>query len=427
MLSRILRLVLGLTIAVLAASPAHPATAVSAAAVPAGFTDTLVASVGAPTALAFTPDGRLLIATQPGRLRVYQSGSLLSTPAIDFTNQWPGGSRICSNFERGLLGVAVDPNFLVNNYIYLYYTFNKDYTCPNSTVVNRVSRLAMSGNTVLTTTESVLVDNIPSTNGNHNAGDVQFGADGLLYISAGDAGTGGSNARTLSNLAGKILRIGADGSIPAGNPYAGDAASRRCGDPSGVPAGSGPCKEIIAHGLRNPFRFAFRPGTSQFYLNDVGQNTWEEIDVGQIGADYGWNCREGAHPYTACNPPATNPVDPIFEYRHGVQIPGTTSPTNCNSLGGGVFVPDDVWTAPGYNGAYLFSDYVCGVIVRLTPDGGGGYTASDFASGLGSPVHLVFGPYNGTQALYYSAYGSGQVRRIAYTLTQWVWLPFVSK
>ena len=154
------------------------AASAGAITLPPGFTDELVASVGSPTALAFTPDGRLLITTQPGRLFVYQNGGLVSTAILDLS------SVTCSNSERGMLGVTVDPNFTTpnNNFIYVYYTFNRAGTC-----VNRVSRFVLSASNVASN-EFILIDNIPSTAGNHNAGDVQFGKDGYLYVSVGDGG-----------------------------------------------------------------------------------------------------------------------------------------------------------------------------------------------------------------------------------------------
>jgi glucose/arabinose dehydrogenase len=394
-----MRTVLGL---ILLLSGVSSVQAQPSATVPPEFADTLLATVGSPTALAFTPDGRLLITTQTGRLRIY-NGSLLSTPALNFTTQWPT-NRLCSNSERGLLGVAVDPNFDSNNYIYLYYTYNKfNNSCPTNSAtspVNRVARFILpASNTIVTTTETVLLDNIPSLNGNHNGGDLHFGADGLLYISVGESGTGGSLARVKTNLAGKILRIESDGDIPPSNPFIGDANSWRCGNPAGG-SGTGSCHEIYAFGLRNPFRFAFRPGTNQFYINDVGQGTWEEIDNGQSGADYGWNCYEGTHTCLGCSAPGR--VDPIYEYNHD---------DGCYAITGGVFVPTGVWPPP-YSGAYLFGDYGCDSIFRLVPPGGS-YTSAPFATNLGALTTMVFGPYNSTQALYYANYNS-QIRRISY-------------
>jgi glucose/arabinose dehydrogenase len=386
----------------------------ASAAAPSGFSDQLLTAVGGPTALAFVSPNRLLIASQSGQLWVYQNGALLPAPALDLAG------KICANSERGLLGVAVDPSFATNHYIYVFYTFKKHGVCPtndptNSQIpVNRVARLMLS-DANQATQETVLIDNILSPNGNHNAGDLHFGADGYLYVSvgdggadyAGDSGGGGNNdaARDEFMLLGKILRITREGNIPPGNPFVGTNTSR-CHQAGRTDLGKR-CQETFAWGLRNPFRFAFRPGTSQFYINDVGQNQWEEIDAGQGGADYGWNCREGAHPNNTggpCNPAPPNMVDPIYEYAHG----------SCASITGGAFVPPGVWPAE-YDGNYLYGDYVCGGLFRLKPKGGGGFDRFDFITGANGPTAMIFGPYNGTQALYYLAYNSGQVRRVAYT------------
>ena len=164
------------------------------AAPPTGFADSLVASVASPTALAFTPDGRLLVISQTGQLRVVSPGAAPQL-ALDLG---PGGSDVlCSTSERGLLGVAVDPQFATNHFIYLYYTFKKHPTaadpCPihvpssPDNPVNRVSRFVLpGGNLVDPSSETIMIDNIPSPRGNHNAGDLQFGKDGYLYISIGD-------------------------------------------------------------------------------------------------------------------------------------------------------------------------------------------------------------------------------------------------
>ena len=389
------------------------------ATLPTGFTDTLVTSLSSPTALAFTPDGRLLITTQPGKLLVYKNGTLLSTPALNL------GSKLCSDRERGVLGIAVDPTFANSRYIYLYYTFKKFGVCEQNTTrspVNRVARFTLSDtNIVDPATELVLVDNIPSPNGNHNAGDLHFGKDGLLYISVGDGGCdytdntkcAGSNdaARDQHILLGKILRITKTGAIPSSNPFQG-TDSARCNGTGRTDPGK-KCQETFAWGLRNPFRMAFDPNTTgtRFFLNDVGQGTWEEIDQGQAGADYGWNVREGHcanGSTTTCGAPPPGMTNPIYDYNHS---------TGCASITGGAFVPHGIWPA-AYDGDYLYGDYVCGTIFRLEPASGGGYTARTFVTGLGanSAVHMVFGPAGSTQALYYTTYANGgQVRRITYT------------
>jgi glucose/arabinose dehydrogenase len=386
------------------------------AAVPVGFQDSLVATVASPTALAFTPDGRLLITTQTGRLWVYRDGALLSSPALDL------GPVLCSNSERGLLGVAVDPAFTTNRFVYLFYTFRKSGVCATMTAsapVNRVSRFTLADtNTINRSSELVLLDNIPSPAGNHNGGDVQFGQDGLLYISVGDggcdylgdSGCAGANdaARDLHVTLGKILRITTTGAIPAGNPFTG-ADSVRC-NTAGRGAPGQKCRETFAWGLRNPFRMAFDPDAAgtRFFINDVGQNAWEEIDEGRAGADYGWNVREGhcANASTTnCGAPPSGMTNPVFDYGRA---------TGCAAVTGGAFIPRGVWPAD-FDGDYLFGDYVCGRIFRLARNADGTYTQSTFASGLGasSAVAMIFGPWEATQALYYTTYaGGGQVRRI---------------
>ena len=400
-------------------------------AVPPDFEDALVASVGGPTALAFTPDGRLLITTQGGQVRVYQNGALLATPALNLA------ARLCTNSERGLLGVAVDPQFATNRFVYFYYTFNKFGVCPTgqptnaSNPVNRVARFVLAdNNTISLASETILIDNIHSPNGNHNGGDLHFGKDGFLYISVGDGGadyagnSGGAGANDAARdrhvLLGKILRITRDGGVPPDNPFTG-ANTGRC-NTTGITTAGNWCQEIFATGLRNPFRIAFDPNApnTRFFINDVGQNVWEEIDEGIAGADYGWNVREGHcanNSTTNCGAPPAGMTNPIFDYQHT----GNCSAGGVfgNSITGGAFVPAGVWGA-AYDNSYVFGEYVCGKIFRIAPNGSGGYTASEFATGLGgsSAVAMIFGPFENTQALYYTTYANGgQIRRIRFTGT----------
>ncbi|HEX2729059.1 MAG TPA: PQQ-dependent sugar dehydrogenase, partial [Rubrobacteraceae bacterium] len=402
---------------------ARPAEA--AVSLPAGFEDRPVTTVGGPTAMAFTPDGRMLITTQQGQVRVYKEGAATTTQAVDIS------SKICSNSERGLLGIAVDPNFDSNNYVYLYYTYNRAGVCPyhepesNQNPVNRVSRFVMSGDDIVASSEKVLITNIPSPNGNHNAGDLHFGKDDNLYISVGDGacsyaqptkcGLQNDVSRQTNGLNGKILRITRDGGIPATNPYTGPD-SVRCNVQGHVAPGKN-CKEIFARGLRNPFRMAFDPDASavSFRIDDVGAASWEEVDVGKRGADYAWNLCEGRHDNASregsvrCSSAPYTP--PIHEYSHN---------TGCSSITGGAFVPDNATWPTSYNNSYLFGDYVCGKIFKLTPKSGGGFTKTAFATGLGQggPVAMTYGPFQSAQALYYTTYAGGdggQIRRIVYT------------
>jgi glucose/arabinose dehydrogenase len=386
-----------------------------AATLPPGFDDTPFASVPQPTALAFTPDGRLLVTSKGGPVRVVRNGTLLATPAINLT------ARICSQSERGLLGVAVDPDFQTNRHIYLYYTFNKYGTCalgaPPNGPVNRVSRFTLrDDNTIDPAGELVLIDGIPSPGGYHNGGYLGFGKDNYLYVAvgdggcdyAGDSGCGIANnaSRDRSVLVGKVLRITANGGIPSDNPFRG-ANSTRCNETGRTTPGT-ICQETYAWGLRNPFRLGFDSNAAgtRFFINDVGANAWEEIDAGQAGADYGWNVREGhcaANSTTTCGAPPAGMTNPIFDYARGA---------GCTAITGGAFVPNGLWPAE-YNGRYLFGDYVCGKIRGLRPTAFG-LAAVDFGSDMGGVIDLVFGPWGSSQALYYLTWG-GQVRRIAYT------------
>jgi len=389
---------------------AEPSTAATA---PPGFTDTTVHSLPTPTAITWTPDGRMLLTQDSGQLRVARNGVLRSTPAHDLS-PWA-----CTGGERGLLGVAVDPEFASNHFIYLFWTHNAHGSCGEASPdapVNRVGRYVLGDDDlVVRGSEKLLLDHMPSPATNHNAGDLQFGADGLLYVSVGDGGCTignptrcaglNTNSRRLDIPNGKILRIRRNGWIPADNPYADAPGGRRCAAPAGVPSGSGPCRETYASGLRNPFRFARKPGTNTFYVNDVGQGNWEEIDKLVAGADYGWNVREGhcaTGSTTDCGPSPYE--DPIYDYSHA---------DGCASITGGAFVPEGLWPAP-YSGSYLFSDFVCGGIFRLVPKEGGGYTREPFLVG-NRPVHLAFGPYAGGTALYYLDYFGGKVQRVSYS------------
>jgi glucose/arabinose dehydrogenase len=403
----------------------------SFAAVPVNFRDTSVASgLGSPTAVGFLPDGRILIPIQTGKVRVVRNGALLGPAAIDLQ------SRICSNSERGVLGIAVDPDFATTRHVFLFYTNKRNNSCANNNAstspVNRVSRFTYDlGNDTLGS-EQVIVDAIPAMAGNHNGGDVAFGADGFLYISVGDSGCqfspagsgcGGGNQNALhkSHLAGKILRVAKDGSIPSSNPWVGQPGARRCGAPNATPSydmnSDRPCTETFAWGLRNPFRIAFKPGTNQFFINDVGQNAWEEIDEGAAGANYGWNTREGrcrnGSTSDCSNTPPSGLVNPIHAYGRG----GSPS---CYSITGGAFVPGSVF-GDSFVDSYLFGDYGCGKIMKLTRSGGT-WSSSDFVTGMGSSsvTSMAFGPSSSGsgQSLYYVTFGGGgELRRVDFTGT----------
>jgi glucose/arabinose dehydrogenase len=346
-----------------------------AATLPAGFNEAQVGSnVGSsPTAMAFAPDGRLFVCLQGGQLRVIKNGALLAAPFITLT--------VTSDGERGLLGVAFAPNFSANNFVYLYYTTS------TSPVHNRVSRFTANGDVAVAGSETVLLDldNLSSAT-NHNGGAIHFGPDGKLYIGVGE-NANGSNAQTLGNLLGKMLRINTDGTIPADNPF--------------VNTATGVNRAIWALGLRNPYTFAFQPGTGRLFIDDVGQSTWEEIDDGVVGSNYGWPITEG---------PTTDPRfrSPIFSYGHG-----TSSTTGCAIIGGAFYNPAANQFPASYVGKYFFADLCSGWIRLLDPSNN---SASDFASGIATPVGLALGPDG---CLYYLAQGNGgQVFKISAIASQ---------
>src|SRR5437870_5683068 len=182
----------------------------SAAQLPAGFEDTpLITGLNYPVAMAYAPDGRLFVAELSGRIVIYKNGQLLPTPFAQI-NVRTGG-------EEGLLGMAVDPNFPAQPYIYIYYTVSGASINPPPNLANRVSRLTAAGDVMAANGETIILDNLP-WGGNHIAGCVRFGMDGKLYFAIGDTGNS-ATSQDLGTLAGKILRVNPDGSVPSDNPF----------------------------------------------------------------------------------------------------------------------------------------------------------------------------------------------------------------
>ena len=383
--------------------------------VPPGFDDQHVVTVTRATALAFTPDGRMLATGKDGTVHVVPPGA---APQVALGIQ----QKTCFDSERGVLGTAVDPLFAQNHFIYLYYTFKKFGVCDRNTPtapVNRVSRFVLPDTNVIDpATETVLIDNIPSPDGIHNAGDLGFGQDGYLYASVGDGGCdfrGNSGcallndaARDLAGLSGKLLRVTRDGASPPDNPFmAGPDVPCRLTGSTNPPKR---CTEIYASGLRNPFRFAFDPGSTRLNINDVGEAKWEEVDRAAPGADYGWNVREGPcvrDSRTNCGPPPAGMTNPIHSYDHL---------SGCTSITSGSFVPGGAWPTQ-HDGAYVYGDLVCGKLFELTEQPGGATSVQEFGTGMGNLIDSAFGPHGTTQALYYISWGqypNDSIRRISY-------------
>jgi glucose/arabinose dehydrogenase len=362
--------------------PAGPAQ--GAANVPLGFIDSPVVKSGLtnPTDMEFSPDGRrLFVAEQAGRVRIAKPDGTLAT----FLNI---STKVDSSGERGLQTLTFDPAFSTNGYVYLHYTRKATSSTP---VHNRVVRVTASGDKVVAGSEKLIFKLGNQTSNHHMGGALEFGTDGKLYITTGDNETP-DRAQQLTNLFGKTLRINKSGTIPTGNPFYSTA--------------SGNNRAIWALGFRNPFKFDIRPntdGTETVLINDVGQDTWEEINQLERGANYGWNVYEG---------PESNPqyVDPNFAYGHDGVEPAITG---CAITGGTFYDPTSVTFPSQYAGDYFFADFCSGWIRSFDPSSG---AVSDFASAIVRPVDLEV---SNDGDLYYLSRGnpggSGSVGKIRYT------------
>ena len=339
---------------------------------PSGFSQVQVAlGLTNPTIMQFAPDGRLFIAQQNGILRVFKNGSMLTKPFITVPVNFSG--------ERGLLGIAFDPAFASNKFIYLYYTLS-------SGANNRISRFTASGDTVIPGSEVLVLNLDPlSTATNHNGGTMQFGPDGKLYVGVGE-NANSANAQNLDTYLGKILRINADGTPAAGNPF---------------PTGSVQQRSVWEYGMRNPYTITFQPGTGKLFVNDVGQNAWEEINDCTIGGlNYGWPAAEGM----STNTLYTNPV---YTYGHGSGIG-----LGCAITGGTFFNPTTTNYPSTYTGNYFFIDY-CGNWIDRIAISGSTVTRSNFASSIaGFPVGLISGPDGN---LYFLSRTNSSLCKIVYT------------
>jgi glucose/arabinose dehydrogenase len=250
--------------------------------------------------------------------------------------------------EEGLLGLAFDPDYQEDGYFYVYYSADN----PRRSVISRFNVDQEDGDVADPESEIIIME-VEQPYSNHNGGQIAFGPDGYLYIGLGDGGSAGDpggNGQNLDTLLGSILRIdvselsgAGDYEIPADNPFVDTAAARA---------------EIWAFGLRNPWRFSFDSETGLLWAGDVGQGSWEEIDIIARGANYGWNTMEGLHCYSpASGCDQSGLALPIAEYDHS---------QGCSVTGGYVYRGDPIASLKGY---YIYGDYCSGNIWALTYDG----------------------------------------------------------
>ncbi|WP_240669966.1 PQQ-dependent sugar dehydrogenase [Actinoplanes solisilvae] len=433
-----------------------PATAV---ALPTGFQEQVVFSgLSSPVDLEFSPDGRIFVAEKGGRIKVFDdladtTPTLFADLSVNVHNQW----------DRGLLGLSLPPNFPTNPYVYVLYTYDAppgqtapvwNDVCANGNdgrcvVTGRLSRLQAGGDT-MTGSEQVLLHDWCQQFPSHSIGDITFGADGMLYVAAGDgasfnavdygqfptgaptnpcsdpANEGGAlrsqDIRTTGDetqLDGTLLRLDpATGAAAPGNPNIGsaDLDTRR----------------IVANGLRNPYRITMRPGTNETWISDTGWTTWEEVNrvVNPTAGvtNFGWPCWEGnarQSGYDSANlpicealytAPAGTHTAPFVAWNHASKlIANEACPTGSSSSTGVAFYPTAGGPYPAaYNGAVFFADYSRRCIWASLPSTPGGLPSATnlrtFVSDAAAPVDLEVGPGG---ELYYADLG-GTIRRVRY-------------
>ncbi|MBA3665678.1 MAG: PQQ-dependent sugar dehydrogenase [Bacteroidetes bacterium] len=339
---------------------------------PPGFSQVKVGDIYYPTSMDFAPDGRIFCTEKAGKVKIIKNGVVLSTVFLSLPVDQLG--------ERGLSSIAIDPNFNTNQYVYIYYT------TAAAPIHNRLSRFTASGDVAVPGSEMILLDFEPLVNSIHNSGGMVFGTDGKLYLAVGNDNVN-SNSQDLTNYKGKIIRINTDGSVPAGNPFTGNAAQQR----------------IWAYGFRNPWTLAIQPGTGKIFANDVGEASWEEInDITVSGKNFGWPAAEGM----SSNPAYKNPV---YTYPHG----STGFSDGCAITGGTFFNPSSTNYPAQYAGKYFFIDYCNNWINYL--DLSNGVTNYNFATGLtGSENYIKTGPDGN---LYYFSIGPHALYKIIYSNT----------
>lgn len=324
----------------------------------------LLSNLNTPMSFEFAPDGRVFIILKSGQVKTLSGSQLKDYASLS----------VDSGGERGLIAMTFDPNFSSNKYVYFYLNDTSKFP----TILRLTDNNGVGSNQTV-----IWKDTNPATHEWHQGGSLAFGNDGKLYLSIGDL-FNPPNAQDLSNVRGKVLRLNPDGSIPSDNPYVGQSGKRA---------------EIWAYGLRNPFRFQIDKQTGKLYLGDVGQESWEEINLIEKGKNYGWPVCEGS-----CS--TSGMTNPFHAYNHNG---GGASVTGGPIYRGSNF-PES------YQGDYFYADYVLGFIKRLELDSNGVKTGeTTFDPSAGTVVEMKVGPEG---ALYYLTISPGELFKVNYTKNQ---------
>lgn len=326
------------------------------------FVQSNVAKGSSLTAMEFAPDGRLFFLEKAGTVKIVKNNQVLGTPFLQLNG-------VNSEGERGLLGIAFDPNFATNKYVYFYYTVANP-------LHNRIIRVTANGDVAGAQTTIMDLPGLGATN--HNGGAIHFGTDGKLYVGVGE-NANGQNASSMNTTLGKILRINPDGTIPTDNPFYGSTTGNN--------------RAIWATGMRNPFTFAVQPGTGRIFANDVGDNgdkRFEEIDDIQKGKSYGWP--------TAWGNGGSGGERPVYNYQPG----------GCAITGGTFYNPTTKQFPTEYIGKYFFADYCGGWVKYIDPSTKAVKTFD--AAKIASPVDLKVGP----EGALYVLSTTGSIIKVAY-------------